>query len=97
MPVINNVHHNDPDRVPFDFPEIVAVFAPRPFLASAPVRDGNFEVSGVKEAIAAARPIYELLGAADHLQANYPDSAHDFPADARRLAYDFLDQHFQKP
>ncbi len=96
MPDINDVYGNDPDKVPFDFPEIVAAFAPRPFLASAPVRDGNFEVSGVKDSIAAARPIYQLLNAADNLQANYPDSAHDFPAAARAVAYEFFDRHLKR-
>ncbi len=96
MPAINDVYQNDPDRVPFDFPEIVASFAPRPFLASAPVRDGNFEVSGVKESIAAARPIYELLGVPDNLQANYPDSSHDFPPEARRVAYEFFDRYLRR-
>jgi len=96
MPVINDVYQNDPDRVPFDFPEIVACFAPRPFLASAPVRDGNFEVSGVRDTIAAAQPVYALFKAPGNLQANYPDSAHDFPDDARQVAYEFLDRHLKR-
>jgi dienelactone hydrolase len=93
MPLIRTRHHNNPDEVSFDFTEIVAAFAPRPFLASAPVRDSNFEVSGVKDVIAAAEPIYALYGHADHLQANYPDCAHDFPEDVRKVAYEFLDRH----
>ena len=36
MPLIANEFHNNPDEVPFDFPEIVAAFAPRPFLACSP-------------------------------------------------------------
>lgn len=93
MPRIATMFANDPDQVPFDFPEIVACFAPRPFLASAPLHDDNFEVSGVRDSIAAAKSIYELLGHKDNLQANYPDCAHDFPLDARSLAYDFFDRH----
>ena len=93
MPLIDSRHHNNPDEVPFDFPEIVAAFAPRPFLASSPVGDSNFEVSGVKDSIASARPIYELLGASDALQANYPECAHDFPEAVREVAYKFFDKH----
>jgi dienelactone hydrolase len=93
MPLIASSYENNPDKVPFDFPEIVAVFAPRPFLASSPLRDSNFEVSGVKDTIAAARPIYELYGKGENLQANYPDCAHDFPEDVRKVAYDFFDKH----
>lgn len=92
MPTINSTYHNNPDEVPFDFTEIVGVFAPRPFLASAPVDDGNFEVSGVKDVIAVAQPVYVLYGKGEQLQANYPASAHDFPADARQVAYRFLEK-----
>jgi hypothetical protein len=93
MPLINDKHDNNPNRVPFDFPEIVAAFAPRAFLASSPKGDNNFEVSGVVDSIASAKPIYELLGAANRLQANYPDCAHDFPEPVRDVAYTFLEQH----
>jgi pimeloyl-ACP methyl ester carboxylesterase len=95
MPRIAKVYESSPDQVPFDFTEIVAAFAPRPFLASSPVRDSNFEVSGVRETIAAALPIYKLYGKPDNLQANYPDSEHDFPADAREVAYRFFDRHLK--
>jgi dienelactone hydrolase len=96
MPRIASVYENSPDRVPFDFTEIVAALAPRPFLASSPVRDSNFEVSGVRETIAAAMPIYKLLGKPDNLQANYPDSEHDFPEEAREVAYRFFDKHLMR-
>lgn len=96
MPLIAATYDNSPDRVPFDFPEIVAAFAPRPFLASSPLRDDNFEVSGVRDSIAAAKPIYDLYGKPENLQANYPDCAHDFPADVRKVAYEFLDRHLKK-
>jgi len=95
MPLIDSRHGNDPDQVPFDFPEIVASFAPRPFLASAPVGDSNFEVFGVKDCMAAARPVYELYGAAEHVQANYPECGHDFPEDVRDVAYRFFDRYLR--
>lgn len=95
MPLINSKYANNPNLVPFDFPEIVAAFAPRAFLASSPKGDSNFEVSGVVDSIASARRIYELLGVGDHLQANYPDCAHDFPEDVRKVAYEFLDKHLK--
>jgi hypothetical protein len=60
--------------------------------ASAPIHDAKFEVSGVKDCIAAARPVYELLGAKEKLAANYPDRKHDFPPEARQVAYDWLDR-----
>jgi len=91
MPRIESVYSKDPKKMPFDFPEIVAAFAPRPFLASAPVHDSNFEVSGVRECISAALPVYELLRAKERLKAIYPQCEHDFPEDARKIAYEWLD------
>src|SRR5262249_36517185 len=58
MPLIETKYQFKPEKMPFDFPEVVASFAPRAFLASAPVGDDNFEVSGVKDCIAAAQPVY---------------------------------------
>jgi dienelactone hydrolase len=92
MPRIASVYELKPEKVPFDFPEVVAVLAPRAFLASAPLRDDNFEASGVRDCIAAARPVYELLGAKDKLAANYPDCGHDFPPEGRKVAYEWLDR-----
>jgi pimeloyl-ACP methyl ester carboxylesterase len=92
MPLIASKYELKPEKVPFDFPEVVASFAPRAFLASAPIHDHNFELSGVKDCIAAAKPVYELLGAKDKLAANYPDCKHDFPPEARKVAYEFLDR-----
>jgi acetyl esterase/lipase len=96
MPLIADKYQSDPKKVPFDFPEVVAAFAPRAFLASSPLRDDNFEVSGVKDCIAAAGPVYELFGARERLAANYPDCQHDFPPEVRQVAYAWLDRWLKK-
>jgi len=92
MPLIASKYELKPEKMPFDFTEVVAAFAPRAFLASSPTGDDNFEVSGVKDCIAAAKPVYELLGAKDKLAANYPDCKHDFPPEVRNVAYEWLDR-----
>lgn len=92
MPLLKTKFNLDLEKVPFDFPGVVASFAPRAFLASSPVGDDNFEVSGVKDCIAAAQPIFTLLGAKDKLAANYPECKHDFPPDVRKVAYEWLDR-----
>ncbi|MEX0718092.1 MAG: alpha/beta hydrolase family protein [Planctomycetaceae bacterium] len=92
MPRIRTEYDLDPAKVPFDFPEVVAALAPRAFLASAPLHDHNFDVTGVRDCIRAAEPVYRLLGAEEKLKANYPDCAHDFPDDARKVAYEWLDR-----
>jgi dienelactone hydrolase len=92
MPRIASVYGSSPERIPFDFSEVVAALAPRAFLACAPLHDDNFVVSGVRDVIAAANPVYGLLKAPERLAAYYPDCAHDFPPATRRVAYAWLDR-----
>jgi dienelactone hydrolase len=96
MPRIAEVYDKDPRKMPFDFPEVVAALAPRPFFTSSSVDDPNFEVSGVRDCIAAAQPVYELLGAGDKLVAVYPVAGHDFPQETRFMAYDWLDRQLKQ-
>jgi dienelactone hydrolase len=95
MPRIAGEFGNDAARVPFDFPEIVAAFAPRPFLTCSAEGDTDFDVSGVRDVLTAARPVYALHGQAGNLVGYYPKGPHAFPDDARKVAYDFLDRHLR--
>jgi hypothetical protein len=95
MPRIRDVYESNPDKMPFDFPEVLAAIAPRPVYVAAPLHDANFEVGGVRKCIAAAQPVYELLGGKDNLKVEYPDCAHDFPDDVRERVYAWLEQQLQ--
>jgi dienelactone hydrolase len=92
MPRVATHYNFSPDKIPFDFHEVLAAIAPRGVFVVAPLHDDNFDVAGVRDVVKAVRPIYKLLGAADRLQVVYPDAAHDFPDAARRHAYNFLDE-----
>jgi dienelactone hydrolase len=92
MPRIRSQYRLEPKQMPFDFPELLAALAPRGFFTNSPTRDANFDNEGVRDCIKAAREVYSLLGAEDHLVAVYPDDEHKFPATARMQAYDFLDR-----
>lgn len=92
MPLIKTRYELKPDKMPWDFPEAVAALAPRPFLAVAPVRDHNFDLQGVKDCLKAAGPVYKLLGVEEKLKGHYPEAGHDFPDDARTVAYEWLDR-----
>lgn len=93
MPLIAGKYAKDPARMPFDFPDILVALAPRPLFINAPLRDSNFEVSGVKDCVAAAAPVYdEIFNAKDSLLAVYPDAGHDFPLEIREQAWGFLDR-----
>lgn len=96
MPRIAGEFGNDAAKVPFDFPEIVAAFAPRPFLTCSAEGDSDFDVSGVRDVLEAARKVYELHGRAGDLVGYYPKGPHAFPEDARKVAYNFLDQHLRR-
>jgi acetyl esterase/lipase len=92
MPRLRDRYHLDLSAVPFDFPELIAALGPRAFFTNSPLRDANFEVDGVRVCINAARPVYDLLGAADRLVAVHPDAEHSFPRSERLRAYEFLDR-----
>jgi len=92
MPKIISVYNADPDKMPFDFSDILAVIAPRPVFINAPLKDSNFEVSGVHDCVNAALPVYKLFKAEDKIILKNPDAFHDFPTAEREEAYEFLDR-----
>jgi dienelactone hydrolase len=92
MPWIATEYGLDPKRVPFDFDDVLLAICPRAVFSNSPLRDANFEVSGVKDIEAKVAPAYRAAGAADNLRIVYPDAAHEFPDDAKRQAYGFLDR-----
>jgi pimeloyl-ACP methyl ester carboxylesterase len=59
MPRIASRFGCDPKQMPFDFTEVLAAVAPRAVFISAPLHDDNFELSGVKDCLAAASPVYQ--------------------------------------
>ena len=95
MPRIRSHFGNDANRLPFDFPEIIGTFAPRPFLAIAARGDNDFDYTGVLDSVDAARPVYGLFAARPQLQAAFPGIGHSFPSSSRHLADRFLDRHLK--
>jgi pimeloyl-ACP methyl ester carboxylesterase len=92
MPQIRTRYGCDPKQIPFDFSEVLAAVAPRAVFINAPMQDSNFEVSGVMDCLAAARPVYSLLGKPGALEAVHPRVGHDFPPEVRATAYAWLDR-----
>lgn len=91
MPRVTSVYANDPDKMPFDFPELIASIAPRAVFSNSPVKDENFAVEGVRLGSAEVKKVYDDLGAGDRFVLRTPDYAHDFADDTRREAYQFID------
>jgi len=92
LPRISTLYQNDPKKVPFEWTEVLASLAPRPVFVNAPLNDVNYEVSGVKDCIKAALPVYEWMKAKDNLVVMPPNAEHSFPPEIRQAAYAFVDK-----
>ena len=90
MPRLSN-YRGRLKEIPFDFPELIAALAPRPLFVNAPLDDSNFRWRGVDWCVAAAAPVYKLLGGDGNLHVEHPDCGHDFPQPMRQAAYSVID------
>ena len=81
MPAIRERHECDPQRMPFDFHEVLAAMAPRPVFVNAPLH---------------ASQVYGFLQAGSRLRVEYPDAAHDFPESIRLAVYKWLDTQLKR-
>lgn len=91
MPLLREKYELDAQKFPFDFDEVIAALAPRPFFSNSPLNDSNFDVEGVRQGMAAASEVYRFLGATENLQVSYPEAEHDFPTAVRLEAYRYID------
>jgi len=95
MPRIRDQYQNDPNKVPFDFYEILAGLAPRGCYSNSPINDSNFEVEGVRKAFKKAESVFSLYDANDRLKLATPDALHDFPEAQRIESYQWLKQQLK--
>lgn len=93
MPSLRDRYELDPDKLPFDFYELVAALAPRAFFSNSPLHDSNFDWRGVEKAAPKIRRIYELYDKPRNLRIAYPDADHDFPDLIRLESYEFIEKH----
>lgn len=85
-----------PSEIPFDFHELIGALAPRAVFVSAPTGDTNFKWDSVDRIAAAAREVYRLHRASNHLLVRHPDCPHRFPPVIREEAYAFIERHLQR-
>ena len=91
MPRIRDLYANSPDKIPFDFHEVLAAIAPRSIFINAPTGDDNFDNTGVRKVVAEASKAFEVYGSeTGQITPHYPECAHDFPDDVRAAAYEWL-------
>lgn len=75
-----------PDKLPFDQHFLIALCAPRAFLALEGLQDRNVNQLGVQKSFEGARPVFDLLDARDRLGVNWLDRPHAMlPADWEAL------------
>ncbi|MFO0427478.1 MAG: alpha/beta fold hydrolase [Planctomyces sp.] len=96
MPHIRDVYQNSPDKVPFDFYEVLAAISPRAIFVNAPLKDDNFENTGVQKVMDEALKAYAIYGQTQNtLVGRYPDCGHDFPIPIREEAYSWLKERLK--
>ncbi|HLS13379.1 MAG TPA: alpha/beta fold hydrolase [Beutenbergiaceae bacterium] len=82
----------DRGMVPFEFAQIAALMAPRPFFNYFGQTDAIFpHWQAIGEALQSIRQLYEALGHEDRFEMLMGGGPHDFPAPIRELSYQFLD------
>jgi acetyl esterase/lipase len=71
-----------PAEMPWDFKDVLAQIAPRPIFVNAPLRDANFDHTGVDDAVRDSTH--------RSITVEHPDCEHDFPPAIRQKAYAWL-------
>lgn len=84
MPRIASAYGKSAQRMPFEFWDILTAIAPRPIFINAPLRDANFDATGVDDCVA------RVLDSTGRITVRHPDCEHDFPPAIRFESYEFL-------
>jgi hypothetical protein len=82
----------DVDRLPFDQHWLIALAAPRAFVSLEGTEDQNCVPNALRQAVAGARPAFELLGVPQRLGVHYAPHRHGLTDDDWNALLDFADQ-----
>jgi hypothetical protein len=80
------------EEIPFDFPDVLALIAPRRVYVSAPVGDSNFRWKSVDRVVDAARAQAAEVGVKTDIEVHHPEVPHRFPPEQREQAYRRMEQ-----
>jgi cephalosporin-C deacetylase-like acetyl esterase len=78
------------NRVPYDYPEVLGMIAPRPALIFAPRIDHQATLDDVKNCVAEAGGVYELLVAKDALKFEELDDYNHFSPETQKVVFERL-------
>ncbi|MFS4454990.1 alpha/beta hydrolase family protein [Maribacter sp. 2304DJ31-5] len=90
MPNVFLKYKNDPARMPFDFPELLASLSPTPLFVSTPTEDEIFDYSGALLCVNNAQKKYSEKADLSNFEHYSPRTKHDFPEKIRARAYSFI-------
>jgi hypothetical protein len=76
-----------------DWPDIVAMRAPKPLLVLQCGRDALFPLAGMQAAVDKIGKIYMKAGAADRFVSRFYDVPHQFNVQMQEDAFQWLDRH----
>ncbi len=83
------------DRLPFDQHWLIALVAPRAFIAADALDDGATNGMALKQAYLGAKPVYEMLGKADRLGVHFRSGGHALAPEDWTAILDFADRHLR--
>jgi dienelactone hydrolase len=78
-----------------DWPDIVALRAPKPLLVQQCTRDGLFPLAGMQEAVQKIGAIYAKGGAANRFSSRFYDVTHQFNVAMQDDAFKWFDQQLR--
>lgn len=96
MPNTKKKFNNNPNLMPFDFPELLQGLSPRPLFLSTPKKDEIFSFSGALKCVKAAQKKYIKDVQENRIVHKAPNSTHDFPTDTRIESYHFLKEKLKQ-
>ncbi len=85
------------ERVPYDYHEVIAAIAPRRVSVITPEIDSQADPADVLQAVNSARPVFDQLGAGDHLRFKKPFDYNRFGPEMQQVLIDELRSMLIKP
>ncbi|MFA6242963.1 MAG: alpha/beta fold hydrolase [Candidatus Hydrogenedentales bacterium] len=87
---------DDIDQAPFDWHEIIACIAPRPYFNWSTLNDDIFpETDNLADVYEQVRGVYALYGKGELFTGKLAPGKHRFPPEAREEAYTWIEKRFQ--
>src|SRR5690606_9907670 len=82
------------DRLPVDFPDLIALVAPRACLLSIALNDSVEDTWALEQTYHLNRPVFEAYGAGNKLQMLYRAASHETSSVEIERFVDWLDNQF---